>query len=385
MKKTLASVILLMMSVNAYSDIHQKLQDVLDDFIARHPASPGIVAALDCDEIGLKWRGAAGFTTRERTAPLNADSPFRLASTTKTYVAATILRLIEQGKLGLDDAIDMHLSKDILDILRRDYAPEKMTIRQLLTHTAGLNDHTLDTNYVELVMADPQHHWTAIEQITLGVDKGSPIGSPGEQYRYSDTGYVLLGEIIEHRSGQVLAAALRKQLKFNELGLDATWLETVEPWPANLPPRPGQYLGELDTSEVHASVDLYGGGGLVATMEDVAHFYEALFEGKIFKGPNTLWLMRSSIVPDNNGPTFDGGVMGPVQYTLGLFSWSHAGHTVFQHSGAWGTIGGYVPNLVLAFGLTVGDGAISSQYPWVKKLLDIVIAAKAVSESSNNH
>ena len=83
------------------------------------------------------------------------------------------------------------------------YDLNKITIRHLLTHTAGLFDHAGSNTYIEKVFADPFHEWTRTEQVQGCVDWGDPLFEPGEQFSYSDTGYILLGEIIENVTGNL--------------------------------------------------------------------------------------------------------------------------------------------------------------------------------------
>ncbi len=165
------------------------------------------------------------------------------------------------------------------------YDTGAMTIRHLLTHTSGLFDHTGPDRYVEAIMADPMHRWTRAEQLRGAVEWGDPHGGPGEFYTYCDTGYVLLGGVIEYVSGQPMAVAVRELLDFEGLGLDSTWWETLEPRPTGVRDRAHQFLGDLDTADFDPSYDLYGGGGIVSTVGDLARFYRALFTGGVFADP----------------------------------------------------------------------------------------------------
>ena len=142
---------------------------------------------------------------------MTADRPVRIASNTKTYVAATVLRLSEEGRLSLDDSIDSYLPGPMVDLLTGDgYRPDQMTLRHLLTHTSGLYDHSDSQKYGDAIMADPQRRWTRAEQLEAAMEWGDPWGPPGAIYTYCDTGYVLLGAIIEEASGRSLAAAVRE-------------------------------------------------------------------------------------------------------------------------------------------------------------------------------
>ncbi|MCK4538823.1 MAG: beta-lactamase family protein [Candidatus Krumholzibacteria bacterium] len=156
---------------------------------------------------------------------------FRIASNTKTYIAVSILRLVEEGKVLLDDPISDYLPSVYLDLLISDgYDPDRMKIRHMLTHTSGMYEHAGD-EYTEMIMEDPGGKWTRLEQVRLAIQLGAPYGEPGEIHHYSDTGYILLGKILEEVTKKTMAQAMRDLIGFERLGLDRTWLESVEAVP----------------------------------------------------------------------------------------------------------------------------------------------------------
>ena len=345
---------ILPITVSADDTLEARLQSVLDDYLAGNPSVPAIVVSLKSGKMDLNWNGAAGQSDRSTGQPISHEQPLRLASTTKTYVAAAVLRLMEMGKLSIDDTIERHLPADQLQLLRHGgYATSEITIRHLLTHTSGLWDYAQSKPFFDTVSANPHHRWTRIEQLRFAVEHGQAYGVPGEIYHYSDTGYILLGEIIERRSGLDFAAALRYLLAFDRLGLSATWLETLEPVPPTAADRAHQYMGEDDTNPYDPSFDLYGGGGLIASMPDLANFYGSLLRDEIYDSPATLSLMKTSIVPIRGGPGRSGPDRGPSQYCMGIVASEHKKLTIWSHSGFWGTQGAYVPALDLAIGLAI--------------------------------
>src|SRR5438445_8444189 len=127
-----------------------------------------------------------------------------------------------------------------------------------------------------------------MEQVQFAMDHGAPYGQPGEVYHYSDTGYILLGEIVERVSGLSLAQALRSLLRYQRLGLRHTWLETLEPTPPGTADRAHQFMGEVDTYGFDPSLDLWGGGGLAATAGEMARFTRGLFVGGVYDRRTTL-------------------------------------------------------------------------------------------------
>ena len=94
------------------------------------------------------------------------------------------------------------------------YRPDAITVRQVLVHTSGIYDVGQDPAYQAAVNADPAKRWTRLEQVRFAMDHGAPVGEPGTVYAYSDTGYSLLGEIIERATGTPLADAYRTLLDF---------------------------------------------------------------------------------------------------------------------------------------------------------------------------
>jgi D-alanyl-D-alanine carboxypeptidase len=157
-------------------------------------------------------------------------------------------------------------------------------------------------------------------------------------YGYSDTAYVLLGEIIERVTRRSLPQAVRKLIGFKALGLDHTYWETLEPTPPGQRARAHQYFGTYDNIVLDASTDLYGGGGLVSTVSDLERFYRALFHGKVFHDSATLKAMTRVKGPGRH----DGAGMG-------IFRVDVDGETCYGHRGYWGTQVIHCPRLDLTF------------------------------------
>ena len=265
------------------------------------------------------------------TAP---ESGYRIASNTKTYTAAAVLRLVEDGLVDLDDPLAEHLDPDTVVTLDQDgYDTTAITVRHTLLHGGGFYDYATDPDYEAAVVADPAHRWTRDEQVAFAVEHGDPLFAAGEGFAYSDTGYVLLGELIERTTGLDLAGSFRDLLGFDRLDLDATYLEDVEPAPITAAPRTPQYFGDLDTTALglNNTFDLWGGGGLVAPMGELARFYEALFGGEVISDESLDTMVTPSPASD------DGGAMG-------IFVSELDGETCFTHTGFWGTVAAACPD-----------------------------------------
>jgi D-alanyl-D-alanine carboxypeptidase len=268
--------------------LHQLLQAEIERSLALDPSLPGIMATVEIPKHCFAWSGACGLARRGSPAALTPEHAFRIASVTKVYTAATVMRLIEQGRLTLFEPIEARLLPASAAALRSaGHAPERITLFHLLTHTSGLVDHAASENYMQAIQAAPQRRWTRAAQIDFAMQLGGPVAELGREFSYSDTGFILLGEIIEGVSGQPLPAVIREQLGFKRLGLKQTHFETLEAEPPGQV-RAHQYIGDWDGLEVDASCDLYGGGGLISTTQEIATFLRALLRGELFDQAQTL-------------------------------------------------------------------------------------------------
>ena len=124
------------------------LQDIVDSVVAESEVIPGAALYVHAPALGLVWEGAAGVVDPATGEPMTPEHPVQVASNTKTYIAASILRLWEDGRIGLDDPISEHLPDDYVELLNSDgYLTDEITVRHLLTHTSGLYDYA-DTIHI---------------------------------------------------------------------------------------------------------------------------------------------------------------------------------------------------------------------------------------------
>ncbi len=287
--------------------------------------------------VASPWGIATGMADASTGRPLTIDTPLRIASNTKSFVAATVLRLWEQGAIFLDAPVASLLTPTLERLLTsRGYRTDRITVRHLLSHSAGVFDHADDPRYLKAVLANPTHGWTREEQVGLSCHYAGPTNEPGQEYKYSDTGYVLLGDIVERVTQAPLAESVRLQLRFAERGLSSTWWELVESQPAGTEARARQFLDDeavTDVTNLSATLDLYGGGGLVMSVRDLATFQQDLFEHRIFENPATLAEMLRQ-----------GDHEGAEEYRLGMSVKRVSGRECFSHAGYWGTAVYYSPD-----------------------------------------
>jgi D-alanyl-D-alanine carboxypeptidase len=313
--------------------LYKEFQDVINNEVKEN--MPGILIHVECPDRNISWSGAAGFSDKDANIPMKPEQSFRIASVTKTFVASTILKLWEDGKLSLDDPVTKYISKEHAAILESGgYAVNKITIRHLLSHSSGLYDHAQSENYFVKIQEDPAHKWTRTEQVQKAVEWGKPVGAIGERFSYSDTGYILLGEIIEKITGKSMNDAIRKELNFRKLGLADTWIEGFRsPAKEN---RIHQYFGDADTYNYSPSIDLYGGGGFLSTTSDLAKYFQLLFNRRVFRNESTLDTMLAP-VSYREKPRMD--------YRKGMYLIKINEMDVYTHTGFWGTQVVYIPQL----------------------------------------
>ena len=137
------------------------------------------------------YRKAIGMASLELGVPLQPDMVFRLGSITKQFTAAAVMLLVEQGKIGLKDPIDKHLPGYPMQ-------GHVITVEHLLTHTSGIQSYTDIPGWMPGRIVNEM----TVQELVDGFKKEPMQFAPGEQYRYNNSGYVLLGAIVEKVSGK---------------------------------------------------------------------------------------------------------------------------------------------------------------------------------------
>jgi D-alanyl-D-alanine carboxypeptidase len=246
--------------------------------MARSRAVHGAILCVESGDRSLSWCGAAG--------NLGADQRYFIASVTKMYVTVVVLRLREEGRIGLDDPILRHLPADLiqgLHVLGGVDRTHEITVRHLISNTSGLTDYFFGKGpdgqrSADLLLAGQDEAWP-LERILDRVRSLKPRFPPGQPRRvhYSDTNYELLGRIIETITGRPIADVFREFI-FDELGLRDTYaftdLDDTTPAPMyyrDAPLRMPRYIASV-TAE----------GGIVSTAPEVMTFLKAFFTGRFF-------------------------------------------------------------------------------------------------------
>jgi CubicO group peptidase (beta-lactamase class C family) len=286
--------------------------DRLAGSVAKQRALPGMAIAVlrGGKPFHIVTLGYSDLGTRSRVSP---TTPFQLASTTKIFSSAGVLRLVADGKVGLDNPIGDYL-KDI------PHAWRAITIRQLLSYTSGLPDVTRATGDVELVAQD----WDR----ALPIVRDQPFQfRPGTGWAYTQTNYALLLRLIERISGRSFEAFLHERL-FEPLGMNHTFFPDAQHHCATnyKRDRNGRIVGRPELQFPHY---VHAAGGLCSSVNDLISWSDAFDSGKVIPAD----LVRQAQTPTK---LTDGSnaVVGPqASYGLGWAIGIRPEHPWAGHSG----------------------------------------------------
>lgn len=264
--------------------------------------------ALDTGRDAARARGAVmtvitpacgawdGVSAKANVDPPKSQQLLRIGSITKTYVAATVLLLVSDGKIALDEKAATYTTA--LD------PTSPVTVRQLLNHTSGIFNYTNDMAFIEGALDAPERVYAPTELVEVALAH-PPTNAPGEAWNYSNTNFVLLGLIAESVGQAPLATQIRTRL-LEPLGLTSTFLDGDEI--ATIPLNPGFSASGVDATYAADPSFAWAAGAMLATTGDVARWNEALIEGKVVMEPE-LAAMLDGVPTAQNGLTYGLGVM----------------------------------------------------------------------------
>jgi D-alanyl-D-alanine carboxypeptidase len=244
----------------------QSIDDYVNQQMTQHHI-PGMSVSVIKDGKTLVSKGY-GLANVELNVPATENTVYQLASVTKQFTATGIMMLVQEGKLGLDDKISAKLSD--LPVIWAN-----VTIRQLLTHTSGIKDYTSVSGFDKNVRCD----MTKAEVLQLVAD--APLDFPsGTKFNYSNTGYFLLGMIIEKVTGKVYGDFLRERI-FQPLGMTATQFNDIHTVIKN---RASGYMLDgqiIQNADFVSPTQPFAAGSLVSTVVDMAKWDAALDTEKL--------------------------------------------------------------------------------------------------------
>jgi CubicO group peptidase (beta-lactamase class C family) len=274
--------------------------------VKRHIPGLSIAVVQNGEVVLAKGYGQANVELDVAAGP---DTVYQIGSITKQFTATAIMALVEEGKLALEDPISKYL----------DNTPDTwkdLTVRHLLNHTSGIKSYTNVAENMTKVRLD------RTRDDIIGTVRDLPLEfEPGEKWAYSNTGYFLLGQIIEKVSGKSYAAFLQERI-FTPLGMNATRVNELKDIVKNRATG-YEWSGELRNAE-HASMTWpFSAGAVVSTVADMAKWDAALYGETVLKSSslNQMWTKATL----NNGKQADYG-----------FGWSvgdYRGHKLIGHGG----------------------------------------------------
>ena len=309
-----ATVLTLALGAAGYAQAldRAKLDQFFDRLAEKNKAMGSLAIAKDGNILYTRAIGYSQINGTEKK-PLSAASRFRIGSITKMFTATMTLQLVEEGKLKLTDTLDKFFPQ----------IPnaKKITIAQILSHRSGIPNVRRDQNSQGNVNTTPI---TKDEMLAL-IAKATPDFEPDSKQSYSNSGYFLLGLIIEKLTGKPYEEALKERIT-SKIGLKDTYTAT-----GSIDVNKNESLTYIhfggdwkQVRETHPSI-LFGGGSIVSTASDLAKFIQALFDLKLIS-QESLDLMKT--IRDGDGS--------------GMEPFTFAGKTFYGHAGGGDNYGAWL-------------------------------------------
>ena len=300
---------LLLLALAACATRRPTLQDDIDHMMARYDGRVPGASLLVLQDGMQRIHRAYGYADLERGIRAGTATNYRLASVSKQFTAAAILLLARDGVLTLDDPVRRWLPE-------LPPATARVTLRQLLTHTGGLVD------YEDLMPADMQGQLADADVLALLSHADRTLFPPGSVYRYSNSGYVLLGLVVERASGEGLAAFLKQRI-FDPLGMAHTLLYEAGRGPEVTDRAYGYSVvdGRWTRTDQSPTSATRGDGGIYSSIDDLARWDAALYDDRLLDASSRALAFTPHVRVTGEPYTADYG-----------FGWRITGETVW-HSG----------------------------------------------------
>lgn len=307
------------------ADLARALQRSLDTHRS-HQGIAGLSVAVWTSADAL-WLGVSGISRLGE--PLHAEMLFGVGSVTKTWIAAAVLQQVDSGALGLDDSLGTYVPCG-------PTIPCDVTVRELLTHTSGIDNFTTHPRLFSTLYADPERRWSPAEVLERFV--GAPEFEAGSRWSYSNTNYIVLGTILEALTGTPLHEVLRAHL-LEPFALERTFLEGyeetpdswarewVDAWTDTDGDGTLDNIGSMPRTSLYSA--MWAAGALASTARDTALWLHALFRGDVLS--DSLRAQMTTVVPQS--------VVAGSGYGMG------AARFVVDDEVLWGHMGG-IPGFV---------------------------------------
>jgi D-alanyl-D-alanine carboxypeptidase len=312
--------------------IKVKIENKLKEIVASNRHMYNAYLLIHSDKYNLHWNIAYGDTG---DIPVNVEQPYHTASIGKMFTSTIVAQLVEEKKLNYSDSIATYLTKDILKDLHvykgRHYSSD-IRIEHLLNHTSGLPDFYEDKpkegkRFLDIILEEPLRFWTPEETIEWSKRYMNPRFAPGKKVHYTDTGYNLLGLIIEAITSKSYHEVLHERI-FQPLHMDHSYLshfskptttssDSVATIHAN--------KKRIDVEQQCSFSSFYAGGQTVSTSEDLLKFMQALVGNQLISKESLDYMMQWKKMWI--GVDYGYGLMRirPLPFTEKYNSWGHLG------------------------------------------------------------
>ncbi|MEK4229689.1 serine hydrolase domain-containing protein [Solibacillus sp. FSL H8-0538] len=251
------------------------------------------------DKLNIHWNMAFGHT---EDAPANEKQPYHTTSIGKTFTAIIIAKLVEEGMLHYDDPISKYLDKDLIHGLHvykgKDYTND-IRIEHLVSHTSGLPDFFEDEphagkSFLQLLLDEPERFWTAQETIEWTKQNMDARFPPGKKCHYTDTGYNLLGLIIERVMSKPYHEVLHEYI-FGPLKMNSSYLSQY-----STPVIRSEFAvasinlknKKINVEQHRSFSSFYAGGQTVSTSEDLFKCMKALVENQLIQQQSLMQMKQ---------------------------------------------------------------------------------------------
>lgn len=284
---------------------------------------PGIVLLVENEN--TRFLGAAGVSNIETLEPMQTYHVMPAGSAGKKLTALLVVLLEQEGLLNLDSKINTLLDEEILAQIENS---DSITVRQLLNHTSGVFDYLDDSNssiyYNAVLQSDPSA--LKLDQYALSFALNKPAYSlPGEAFNYSNTGYLLVGLIIDKLLGEHHSTAMRSRI-FEPLGMNASFYGGIEKSYGEI--ISGYFtddaIGTIDTKPFYEYIG-FADAPLRSDVEDLAFLLKSMVSSDSALSDDA----RARIFEENSLVRVDAS----TEYGLGIFKAIINGKTVYHHGG----------------------------------------------------
>jgi CubicO group peptidase (beta-lactamase class C family) len=310
-----------------------RLKTLIDRFAAevlQNKRSAGLAVGV-AEKGRIRFIGGYGLADLENKVPVNEQTVFRIGSITKEFTAAAVLLLAERGKLSIDDPL-------------QKYFPEfprggEVTLRHLLNHTSGIYNYTSLEDFYPAVSRQDR----SVADMVVYISTSKPLYEfdPGTAWSYSNSGYMLLGAIVEKVSGQPFERFLEANI-LDPLGLDDTSIDDLA---EIVPNRASGYDknddapgGFINTSFISMHTPA-AAGAMRSTASDLLTWHQALLSGKLLKPASVALMIQPGRLKDGRDSSL--GKWGdrssqapPGEYGLGMMMAQRSGRRSIGHGGS---------------------------------------------------